>query len=1183
MKILRLDLLAFGPFTKRSLDFSKGTHGLHLVYGPNEAGKSSSLRAIRQLLFGIPTQTGDNFLHPHPKLRIGAQLLGNDDRAIEVVRRKGRDKTLRGGDDVEVLLPQMIEQMLGHIDEDTFCSQFGIDHQQLTAGGRQIAEGKGEAGSTLFAAASGITGLNAVLEKLNSDAKVLFLPTGSKPEINQSITALTAAKKRIKEALLLSEDWTRHHEALQAAFHRKLEIDRELEQVTSERLRLDRIRRALPIVPQYVQLKQEAIQLADAPQLADDFGESRRRAMADLSIAGAQQEAAKQTIERLQTTIDSLVLPETILEYAERIETIVKESGGYDKGIKDLPGLHGRHQEIEHKILHAVQDLGERAEVTQMHISPDVKIQISELGALRQSLLSQHETAIARAREIERNLTGVHQTLAKLPAACHDGSALQRTIRDVEKQGAIEDQLAGATLRLRQMEEQGKIDLLRLEHWSGTLDRLERLAVPTRESIDRYDVELRDRAAAVDRASEVVDSIEGELREKETQLDRLGREQDIPSEADLQTARQRRALGWRLVRAALQGKNVGSEQEKTLLEHFTSAPNLTEAFEQSIEAADIIADRLRREAEAVSQKATLTAEQTRLSERIELAQQSLADATAMAGEKQQQWQAIWNAIDVAGQTPLEMREWIDRQQALVDASRAIREQRDDVARLEQLIDDQKTRLSGAISQLGEDGLSVGQSLAMQLEHCRELSNQFTETEQQRKQAMCEQARLQSDQTVAQQKVDDASRAIEDWNTKWSETIAPLGLLNDASVAQANAILQAVADITTMTSQSAELSQRIEGIAANCQSFQAKVHAVCEHVADDLVDQVEESVGQAVFECRDRLTAARKAKTKLDGYQKQQAEQREHFDTATTKRNEAEAKLKALCHEAGCQSPDELQEAVNRSDRRSTNSEKLQSLDDQLLGLSAGKSVDEFIAEIQQVDADRLPSTTEHLEQRLGELNDEKSEVDSTIGSEQAQLAAIDSSAEAARANEDAEQLRASIAADAQTYARLRLSSVVLRGAIERYRERHQGPLLRRASELFCELTLGNFDELRADYDSKGNATLLGVRQGSGATVGTGQMSDGTCDQLYLALRLASLEQHFRSNPTVPFIVDDVLNRFDDDRAIAALKALARLSEKTQVIFFTHHEHLVKLAEENLDNDVLFTHTLESDPQPDADR
>ncbi len=99
MKILQLNLLAFGPFTEVLIGFSEGKEGLHIVYGPNEAGKSSALRALRQMLYGIPDRSPDDFVHPYAKMRIGGVLQHSDGRVIEVVRRKGRANTLRGSDD----------------------------------------------------------------------------------------------------------------------------------------------------------------------------------------------------------------------------------------------------------------------------------------------------------------------------------------------------------------------------------------------------------------------------------------------------------------------------------------------------------------------------------------------------------------------------------------------------------------------------------------------------------------------------------------------------------------------------------------------------------------------------------------------------------------------------------------------------------------------------------------------------------------------------------------------------------------------------------------------------------------------------------------------------------------------------------------------------------------------------
>jgi uncharacterized protein YhaN len=98
MRIDRLDLTAYGPFTDKTLNLSAGTSGLHLIYGDNEAGKSTSLRALIAWLFGIPSRTNDNYLHSNPQLRIGGKLRLSNGEAIEFIRRKGTKGTLETSD-----------------------------------------------------------------------------------------------------------------------------------------------------------------------------------------------------------------------------------------------------------------------------------------------------------------------------------------------------------------------------------------------------------------------------------------------------------------------------------------------------------------------------------------------------------------------------------------------------------------------------------------------------------------------------------------------------------------------------------------------------------------------------------------------------------------------------------------------------------------------------------------------------------------------------------------------------------------------------------------------------------------------------------------------------------------------------------------------------------------------------
>jgi hypothetical protein len=79
-----------------------------------------------------------------------------------------------------------------------------------------------------------------------------------------------------------------------------------------------------------------------------------------------------------------------------------------------------------------------------------------------------------------------------------------------------------------------------------------------------------------------------------------------------------------------------------------------------------------------------------------------------------------------------------------------------------------------------------------------------------------------------------------------------------------------------------------------------------------------------------------------------------------------------------------------------------------------------------------------------------------------------------------------------------------------------------------------------------------------AEAAEGRSPDNVAERLYGAL--ADTRGADTKRRQVPVIVDDLLVQFDDDRAVATLEVLSELSAKTQVLFFTHHKHLVELAE-----------------------
>jgi len=196
-----------------------------------------------------------------------------------------------------------------------------------------------------------------------------------------------------------------------------------------------------------------------------------------------------------------------------------------------------------------------------------------------------------------------------------------------------------------------------------------------------------------------------------------------------------------------------------------------------------------------------------------------------------------------------------------------------------------------------------------------------------------------------------------------------------------------------------------------------------------------------------------------------------------------------------------------------------------------------------------------------------------IAQENEALRVLSGQDEAGNLSSECESLASAIDEQFRELAVLRTCSAVLAAGIERYRERNQDPVLLSASKHFRLMTLGTFSGLRVDLDDQGKTIIVGTRSNTNEDLRVTQMSDGTCDQLYLALRLASLETWLEHHEPIPFVVDDILLNFDDSRALATLSALVELSSRTQVIFFTHHQHLVDLAVKSIDPKRLFVHSV----------
>jgi uncharacterized protein YhaN len=1197
MKVLELSLLAFGPFTDVVLDLSGGQEGLHMIFGPNEAGKSSALRGLRQALFGIPAQSADNFVHSYTKMRIGLTLRGGDGRTLRFIRRKGNRNTLLAADGATPLPDEALRPFLGGLAESEFGSRFALDHDELVGGGKAILQGGGELGALLFQAGGGLKNLQEMQRQLDKEIEALFKPTGARPRINAGLAELKAANDVKRQASLHSAEWVEHETAHRAAVAGIEEVEGRLAAAHAEKRRLERLRDALPLLSRQRRCQEELASLGPIVLLPERFQKDRLEALSRREASRAAKERAEAAVVELDRRLAELAVPEDLLAEGDAIERLREGQAADRKARKALPAEEARllqaliaaHELLAESwpeltpgraeydtLLPAVMAAGERLRLTRAQ-----RAAIQDLASDRTRLAAEHVQTLKTIAEHTEQLQVEQAALEELPPPREVGS-LEVALGQARDLGDLDGALEAARNGLARAEQDAARRLSQLTLWDGTLEALEAARAPAAETVDRFDDELAQAEAEREQLRKERQSAVDEKVEAEGMLELLRQSAgSVPTEDDLSRARADRDRLWTLIRRAWEdGRLPGTGDPGGLLEPGQAADvspkMLADRFEQLKLLADSHADRLRREAERVAQQAAALASLRRSRRRLEFLDSQEEQLIRRGEEIAGRWRAAWAGLCIDPLSPREMRGWLQLRKELVAQSAEIQDRRGEVVGLEAKLAACRRWLGQELAALGEPAAASDEPLASFRGRAEAALKQLVQAEARRGKLVESRDKLKRQIEAAQLQAHALEQRLDAWRGRWAAAVAPLGLAADVTTEHAGAMIDQVAELQARIKEARDLQARIANLRRDAEQFGRDVREVCTRVAPELTPDDapgSPSVEMAASELLRRFRLAGEARTARGSLIEQREAQSAAARDAERALEAADRQLDALCRQAQCGAVDDLPRVEEQSAQARELDHRLKVLDEQIRELCGHEAPDEFRRAALALDLDRLPDRLQHLADEIARLDSERGEFNRALGREQQILKQMDGSARAAEAAEMAEELKARLAVDVEEYARLRLAAVILRESIERYRRRSQGTVLDCASALFARLTLGSFEGLRIDYDEQDQAVLKAVRPGGDETVGIEGLSLGTADQLYLALRLASLEAYLDGHEPVPLIVDDVLIQFDDERAAAALEALAEVSRRTQVVLFTHHEHVCQIAQGCVDPDQLVVHCL----------
>ncbi len=1136
MRFRRLRLLAFGPFTDVDIDFSDGP-ALHVIYGPNEAGKSTALRAITGLLYGIPATTRDAHVHEMRDLLIGGVLAKNG-TSIDVLRRKGNKNTLLAADSREPMSELTLRGMLGGVDEATFRAMFGLDHVTLRQGAEALLHGRGSVGESLFDAGVGGRGIQKTLHELREEADALFRPRGRTQSINEALRLVREARERRNRDSVRPEAWVLQSEDIARLRKVSQEAVAKRRELAAEQSALQRARRVLPLLAKRAGRIAEREALGDVVRLERGASQVRIGLQRELEQAQRDVQRLEREIEEREAARNGLEIPEALLAVGvDVVEEIQGRLGSYRKAQADMPKRVAELRALESEVarLCVAVDRDPTPEVlAAATVGVRVQASVRRLATKRAALDSGVEDRTRRLAERKAAGADLEAHVAR-SAESPDTRALLSSLnqsRGAMDQNADLDRLEAELLGLESALDRS---LAKLDPFRGGVTELRRLHLLSSEAIERFSRDF-------DRLSAAEADI-GRRRNDQQRRERVNRRDlkamseggSLVGESDLASARSFREELWSKIR----------DSEKAV------SARSAKGFENATRAADEVADRLRREADRCAKLASLQADAALLDEESKDIDREAEDVLAQREELQKRWR---DQRCVSVDKPAEMKDWharaVDVLQRADEVEGLAEERSVRSARLEQSRDDLRAQLA-AVGAKAKSGATLPDLVQVAAACCEDWSKATRDRE----------LLLRSLDAAAgeiareERSLEEQNTLLEQWRGEWNKAMADLGLPEDVPVEEGVAVLDSLVSLSSKATEAEAMQQRVAAIEFDLERFERDIEELVVRHSPELGSLSAAEAAEHLVRRYHRAVSDDEARRRIDT---EIAERREQASELAAQSDDLVGRLDALRLEAAVPNVAGLEEAERRSEKAAELDSAIEEIETELLESGDGADVDQLIEETSRIEIDEVYARIDELADELDALDAENRRTDLEIGSKEEGLRVLENERGAAGAAEAEQQSLARLRSHVQRYVRVKLAAEILDAEVERYRQLNQGPILIGANQLFPKLTLDRYSELRVGYDDRDEEVLRCVRA-DGAEVGVEALSDGTRDQLYLALRLATLEYFGKNNDPLPLVLDDVFIHFDDERAAAALQVLGEYAATNQVLFFTHHERLRELA------------------------
>lgn len=444
MRIANIHIEGFGHFTDCS--FGPFESPISILYGPNEAGKSTLLSFLKCVLFGFPRRGGTQHYPPMAGGRHGGRIdvldqFGDHYSVHRIQGRSGGPVTV-SRESGETQSESTLARLLGHHAEDVFECVFSFTLDELHSD--RLLNDK-NVNSQIYSAGMGVVKLPDSLKQIKNRRDQRFLKGGNRHSISQTVDKIREIDKMLTEIASNAESYGRLTNRL-----KDIDEERKQKEIISKQLKshLEYHRRLASGWDDWVDFNSAKESLKGIEVMPDfPIDGIRRLEKLEERIRGEGRalEAARELVEVEESRAKTIIEHESIIEHADSVQFLERNREHFESAVRDLPLRESEFGDRERLLEAALREIGPDWNAT--------RLQEFDLSVAVRNEISQFEDRFSkREEEVSRLESELSQEEDQLQRAVEAESTAQQNLEVARKPSIRKEKISEHRATIRRVE-----------------------------------------------------------------------------------------------------------------------------------------------------------------------------------------------------------------------------------------------------------------------------------------------------------------------------------------------------------------------------------------------------------------------------------------------------------------------------------------------------------------------------------------------------------------------------------------------------------------------------------------------------------------------------------------------------------------------------------------------------------